>query len=84
MVCDGTVLAQLPLPVAGLMSPHPPTTVLQAFRAVHEAAKHLGTSLPHPFATLSFLPLAVIPTLRLTDRGLVDVARGTLVPLAIE
>ncbi|RMF92178.1 MAG: adenine deaminase [Nitrospinota bacterium] len=80
----GEVQARLPLPVAGLMSPQPPPTVLQAFQAVHEAAKQLGTSLPHPFATLSFLPLAVIPTLRLTDRGLVDVTQGRLVPLGVE
>ena len=50
--------------------------------ALEEAATSLGNRLTDPYMTLSFLGLAVIPELRLTDRGLVDVRRGELVPLA--
>ncbi len=81
---SGKVIASLPLPVAGLMSPQPATDVRQGLQAVQKAAKELGSPLPHPFATLSFLALPVIPALRLTDRGLVDVEQGTFVSLGVE
>jgi adenine deaminase len=72
---DGKVIAELPLPVAGLMS-------LKSFEAVHEAliplraaAKGLGVTLAEPFLQVAFLPLPVIPHLKITDMGLVDVDR---------
>lgn len=70
---DGHVLASLPLPVAGLMSDRPLAEVVENFARLEEAAKELGCGLAAPFATLSFLALPVIPELRLTDMGLVDV-----------
>ena len=79
---DGRPLASLPLPVAGLMSPEPLETVATQLQAVDEAAASLGATVPAPFAVLSFLALSVIPELKLTDRGLVDVARGAFVELA--
>jgi adenine deaminase len=79
---DGRALASLPLPVAGLMSPEPLETVATQLQAVDEAAASLGATVPAPFAVLSFLALPVIPELKLTDRGLVDVARGAFVELA--
>lgn len=69
---DG-VLASLPLPVAGLMSTWPAEMVAEGYEAIENAARALGCRLPAPFMTLSFLALPVIPELRLTDRGLVDV-----------
>ncbi|HKN28780.1 MAG TPA: adenine deaminase [Roseiarcus sp.] len=75
----GKVVAELPLPVAGLMS-------LKSFEEVHEqliplraAAKSLGVTLAEPFLQVAFLPLPVIPHLKITDRGLVDVDRFELV-----
>jgi adenine deaminase len=73
---DGKVIADLPLPVAGLMSPQPIHEVARALDAVEEAARSLGATVPTPFAVLSFLALPVIPTLKLTDQGLVDAAQG--------
>ena len=84
VVADGEPLASLPLPVAGLMSPEPLETVAGQLEAVEAAAASLGVSLPSPFAVLSFLALPVIPELRLTDLGLVDVQRMALLPLAAD
>jgi len=79
---DGRPLASLPLPVGGLMSPEPLETVAAQLGAVDEAAVSLGATVPAPFAVLSFLALPVIPELKLTDKGLVDVERGAFVELA--
>ncbi len=82
VVVDGAdVLAELPLPVAGLLSDAPLDEVVAASRAVVEAARTLGRTLESPFQHLAFLALSVIPSLKLTDRGLVDVDRFELVPL---
>jgi adenine deaminase len=78
-VADGRVLASLPLPLAGLMSPAPAEEVRAGHDAVRAAARELGCTLADPFMTLSFLGLEVIPKLKLTDRGLVDVDRFELV-----
>nr|MCU0873795.1 adenine deaminase [Pirellulaceae bacterium] len=72
---DGQVLAELPLPIAGLMSTSDVHTVRQQLQHLHAAAQSLGCPLPSPFATLSFLPLPVIPELRVTPRGLFDVGQ---------
>jgi adenine deaminase len=69
----GQVLAEVPLPVAGLMSNLTIREVDRAERGANEAARSLGTTMDHPFMTLAFLALPVIPELKLTDRGLVDV-----------
>ncbi|MEW5784070.1 MAG: adenine deaminase [Bacillota bacterium] len=69
----GETLASLPLPVAGLMSLEPAETVAAAVKQVTAAAYLLGAKPVQPFLTLSFLALPVIPHLKLTDRGLVDV-----------
>jgi adenine deaminase len=81
VVAEGTVKAVLPLPVAGLLSDRPLREVVDATRACVEAARELGCELPSPFQSLSFLALSVIPSLKITDRGLVDVDRFQLVPL---
>jgi adenine deaminase len=75
------VRAELPLPIAGLLSDAPLETVLEQARACIDAARRLGCELPAPFQTMSFLALSVIPSLKITDRGLVDVDRFELVPL---
>ena len=84
VVVDGAdVLAELPLPVAGLLSDAPLDEVVAASRAVVAAARSLGCALDAPFQHLAFLALSVIPSLKLTDRGLVDVDRFELVPLEL-
>ncbi len=78
------VRAELPLPVAGLLSDAPLAYVVDQSRACNEAAAALGCTVATPFLTLSFLALSVIPRLKITDRGLVDVDRFEIVPLAVE
>jgi adenine deaminase len=82
-VDGGHVLAELALPVAGLLSDAPLDDVLDASRAIVAAAAELGCTLEAPFQHLAFLALSVIPSLKLTDRGLVDVDRFELVPLEV-
>ncbi len=82
-VADGKVLASLPLPVAGLMSDQPVETVRRQMDGMIAAAKDLGAILVDPFMTLGFLALPVIPDLKLTDKGLVDVTRFEVVPLFV-
>ena len=82
VVRDGRVLATLPLPIGGLMSDLPFEDVAQSLDAVEAAAKELGCQLARPFMSLSFLALSVIPSLKLTDRGLVDVNAWKLVPVS--
>jgi len=72
------ILACLPLPIAGLLSPEPLEVVVSQYEQVEKAAASLGSLLPAPFAILSFLALPVIPELRLTDLGLVDVVEFSL------
>ena len=85
VVVDGAeVLAELPLPVAGLLSDAPLDEVVAAVaRARRRGRAQLGCTLEAPFQHLSFLALSVIPSLKITDRGLVDVDRFELVPLAV-
>lgn len=78
---DTTVHGSLPLPVAGLMSTAPAEEVCSSLRALHRALAKVGTTVKNPFMLLSFLALPVIPELKITDKGLVDVTQFCLVPL---
>jgi adenine deaminase len=78
---DDRVLAGVPLPVAGLMSDRTIDTVRGELDAAVSAAHDLGAAAVDPFMTMSFLALEVIPELKLTDQGLVDVATFSIVPL---
>jgi adenine deaminase len=69
----GNVLASLALPVAGLLSDQPLEAVVTKLRELEKTAAALGTRLSSPFATISFMALPVIPEIRLTDRGVVEV-----------
>jgi adenine deaminase len=80
-VAERQVRAACPLPIAGLMSDRPLEEVRDQVAALTEAAHGLGCTLPDPLMTMSFLALPVIPALKLTDRGLVDVGKFDLVPL---
>jgi len=80
-VDGGTVTAELPLVVAGLLADMPLAEVIERSLACNDAARALGWSGATPFLTLAFLALSVIPSLKLTDKGLVDVDRFELVPL---
>jgi adenine deaminase len=76
---DLELLASLPLPIAGLLSPEPLEVVVSQHEKVEKATADLGNLPPAPFAILSFLALPVIPELRLTDLGLVDVNKFKLI-----
>ena len=83
-VDDGRIVAECPLPVAGLLSDQPLDVVVEQSRACNDAAHALGWRGATPFLTLAFMALSVIPSLKLTDRGLVDVDRFEIVPLRVE
>ena len=84
-VADGIrILAKLPLPVAGLMSNKPITEVRRQLDGVIQAARNLGSELHDPLMALSFLALEVMPHLKLTDQGLVDVDQFKVVPLWVD
>ncbi|NYS24335.1 adenine deaminase [Rhodobacteraceae bacterium 2376] len=79
VVADGAVLAELPLPVAGLMSLDPFEVVHQRLIALRSTARSLGVTLEEPFLQLAFLALPVIPHLKITDHGMVDVDRFAVI-----
>jgi adenine deaminase len=78
---DGRILAELALPFAGLMSTRPIVEVNEAEKRLSEAARNLGCTFSSPFMVMSFLSLAVIPEIRLTDKGIVDVGAAKLIPM---
>jgi adenine deaminase len=81
VISEGKVLASLPLPVAGLMTEASVSQVNLHLKALHRAARAIGCKVPDPFMALSFLSLPVIPELKITDKGLVDVDQFKIVPL---
>ena len=80
----GEVRAELPLPLAGLMTDRSLSETRAELYRLDEVARELGCTLPAPYMALSFLGLAVVPELRLTDLGLVDVPQGRIVPFQAE
>ncbi len=80
-VVDGVVVGALPLPVAGLISDEPLISVRDRITSLNRTAREMGSVLDDPFMQLSFLALPVIPELKLTDKGLVDVDLFETVPL---
>jgi adenine deaminase len=84
IVEDGEIAASIALPIAGLISDAHPNDLLKAQTEFEAIARVLGCTLPHPIMTLAFLGLTVIPSLKLTDRGLFDVESFTLVEPEIE
>ena len=84
VVADGgEVRGELALPVAGLLSDQPAEQVVERLEALQRRLAGQGVRTAAPFMTLSFLALSVIPALKITDRGLVDVERFELVPLGV-
>ncbi|MBU0692227.1 amidohydrolase family protein, partial [bacterium] len=83
VVAGGKILAQVALPVAGLMSNDSASSVIAQISRLHQAARQIGCPLDAPFMALSFLALPVIPSLKLTDHGLVDVDKFTEIELGI-
>ncbi|HLM92547.1 MAG TPA: adenine deaminase [Gaiellaceae bacterium] len=81
VIADRGVQAELPLPVAGILSDAPFEEVVELSDACLAAVRELGCEFPAPFQTLSFLALSVIPKLKITDRGLIDVDAFEIVGL---
>jgi adenine deaminase len=84
VVKDGRVLGKVPLPIAGLMSDQPAPMVAEQAGSVLRAFKECGCALNNPNMQLSLLALVVIPELRLSDRGLIDVTAFAPIPVLEE
>ncbi len=82
VVQNGSVLAELALPYAGLMSAVAPAELTHKLEALQAASRSIGCSLPDPFLQLAFLSLPVIPSLKLTDKGLVDVDQFKIISVS--
>jgi adenine deaminase len=74
-VANGKVNAELPLPIAGLVTDQPLAKAMKLIDDLNAAAQALGCDLAAPFMTLSFLALSPIPELKLTDQGLIDAVK---------
>jgi adenine deaminase len=81
---DGVIMDALPLSIAGLMSPLPIRRVDEKLRQLEQTLAGQGCTAERPFMSLAFLALSVMPALKLTDRGLVDVNKFAFVPLQEE
>jgi len=80
---NGEVRGELALPIAGLMSDRPLAEVHERLTTLERLLAGMGVGIAAPFMTISFLALSVIPELKITDKGLVDVGRFELVPLEV-
>ncbi len=83
-VCDGKVLGCVPLPIAGLMNAKPVEEMSEIVSNLEKAWEQIGCDMPSPFMTMALIPLACLPELRLTNRGLVDCTKFEMVPLVVE
>ncbi len=83
-VQNGKVLGVVPLPIAGLMNDKPAEEMSELVEALEAAWAKIGCSMPSPFMTMALIPLACLPELRLTNRGLVDCRTFQFVPLEVE
>ena len=83
LVHNGQVLAEVPLPVAGLMSDQPLAIVADQLENMERASRQFGIRIAAPFMLLSFLGLSVIPEVRITDLGLIDVDKWAPVAVAL-
>ena len=84
VVSEGKVLGCVPLPIAGLMNAKPVEEMSEIVSRLEEAWAQIGCSMPSPFMTMALIPLACLPELRLTNRGLVDCTKFQFVPLIVE
>lgn len=82
MVQNGNLLGRLELPFAGLMTSAEPKEIVAKLKQLREASKLIGCELSEPFLHLAFLSLPVIPSLKLTDKGLVDVDLFKIISVA--
>lgn len=83
-VQNGEVLGVVPLPIAGLMNDKPAEEMSELVEALEGAWAKIGCTMPSPFMTMALIPLACLPELRLTNRGLVDCRTFQFVPLEVE
>jgi len=84
VVCEGKVLGCVPLPIAGLMNDKPAEEMAALVAEMEKAWAQIGCKMVSPFMTMALIPLACLPELRLTNRGLVDCTTFSFVPLILE
>jgi adenine deaminase len=81
VIQGGKVVAQAPMPICGIISPEPLPRILEEIKEVEAACQRLGAGMTRPFLSLQTFSFTGLPFLRLTDQGLVDIKRMTIVPL---
>ncbi len=84
VVQNGKVLGLVPLPIAGLMNDKPVSEMSDLVEHLESAWEQIGCQMVSPFMTMALIPLACLPELRLTDRGLVDCTKFCFIPLEVE
>ncbi len=84
VICkDGEILAELCLPVGGLMSQEPYERAIDVLEQLSDVAQQMGCDLPSPFMTLAFSACPTLIEFKLSDKGLIDISAGKLVPLEV-
>ncbi len=83
IVDNGRTLSHLPLPIAGLMSDKPAEKVMENIAQLEEASEKIGCKIPDPFMSMAFLSLSVIPEIKITDKGLIDVNKFEVTDLFV-
>ena len=83
IVQDGKTLAHLPLPIAGLMSDMTSEEVMKKIAELEDASQKIGCKISDPFMSMAFLSLSVIPELKITDKGLIDVNKFEVTDLFV-
>ncbi len=83
VISNGKVLAELPLPIAGLMSDLSLEEVSKRLKSLDKAAEQIGINIKSPFMVLAFLALPVIPDIKITDKGLYDVKSSKHIDLTL-
>ncbi|GLV53365.1 hypothetical protein KDH_02200 [Dictyobacter sp. S3.2.2.5] len=81
VTANGAVVDNLPLPLGGIVSPLPASEVAQTLERLDHTVAEMGVEIAHPFGFLSFLALSVVPSLKITDLGVLDVDAWKIVPV---
>ncbi|GHO42182.1 hypothetical protein KSX_03450 [Ktedonospora formicarum] len=81
IVANGEIIATLPLPLGGIISPQPVEEVARDLEYLDQTVSEMGVKIAHPFGFLSFLALSIVPSLKITDLGVLNVDTWSIIPV---